>query len=133
MARPITPGLFTNDADGPRLVVGRCLACGRSHFPAGDTCPYCAADSCRAERAGPRGRIWLATVVTARPPGYRGPIPYGFGLVELADGLRVVSRLLETDVSKLPPGRDVELVIDTLATDDDGTAVESYAFAPVGA
>ena len=29
VSRAIAPGLFTTDDDGPRLVAGRCDACGR--------------------------------------------------------------------------------------------------------
>src|SRR5690349_11313867 len=131
--RPIIDGLFTTADDVPRLVVGRCAACARTHFPMGPTCPYCGAEGCTAGTAGPAGRLWLYTVVNARPPGYRGAIPYGFGIVELDDGLRVVGRLTEANFERLRPQQPVRLVIDTLATDDDGTPVLSYAFAPEGA
>ena len=96
----------------------------------GATCPYCGADGCAPGTAGPDGRLWLYTVVNSRPPGYRGAIPYGFGIVELDGGLRVVGRLTESNVDRLRSQQPVKLVIDTLATDDDGTPVLSYAFAP---
>lgn len=128
--RPILDGLFTTLDGTPRLVVGRCPACRRTHFPMGPTCPYCSAGECASATAGPNGRLWLYTVVNSRPPGYRGAIPYGFGIVELDGGLRVVSRLTESDVTRLRPQQPVHLVIDTLATDDDGTPVLSYAFGP---
>jgi len=127
--RPITTGLFPTDGP-PRLVLGRCGACGRTHFPAGPTCPFCSADGCTTVEGGERGRLWLHTVVAARPPGYRGPVPYGFGLVELQDGLRIVTRLTESDVTKLHEGQPMRLVIEPLVADDDGTPVLSYAYAP---
>ena len=79
---------------------------------------------------GPAARLWLYTVVHARPPGYRGPLPYGFGIVELAEGLRVVTRLTEARLEHLRPDMPMRLVIDALCTDDAGTRVLSYAFAP---
>jgi uncharacterized OB-fold protein len=69
-------------------------------------------------------------VVANRPPGYRGPLPYGFGVVELGEGLRVITRLTESDPARLRPGLAVTLVIEPLFTDDDGTRVLAYAFAP---
>lgn len=128
--RRILDGLFTTTNGTPRLVVGRCTACCRTHFPMGPTCPYCSAGDCASDTAGPDGRLWLYTVVNSRPPGYHGAIPYGFGIVELDGGLRVVARLTESDIERLHPRQPVRLVIDTLATDDDGTPVLSYAFAP---
>jgi uncharacterized OB-fold protein len=79
---------------------------------------------------GPRGRLWLWTAVTTRPAGYRGPVPYGFGVVELDDGLRVVTRLTEPDPSRLRPGLPVTLAVEPLFADEDGTPVLSWAFRP---
>ena len=128
--RPVVDGLFADSASGPRLLVGRCALCHRTHFPATTTCPYCGAEECRRAEAGPEARLWLYTVVYTRPPGYGGPIPYGFGIVELPDGLRVVTRLTESEVDRLQPDQAMHLVLDTLTTTDDGTPIISYAFAP---
>jgi uncharacterized OB-fold protein len=74
--------------------------------------------------------LWAWTAVTHPPPGYRGEVPYGFGVVELPEGLRVVSRLSEADPGRLRAGQPVHLVLETLHTDDDGRSVVTYAFAP---
>jgi uncharacterized OB-fold protein len=80
---------------------------------------------------GPAGRLRLFTIVANRPPGYRGPLPYGFGVVELDDGgLEVIARLTETDLARLRPGLPMTLVVEPLCADDDGTPVLAYAFAP---
>lgn len=129
-ARPIAAGLFRDGADGPHLLAGRCDACGGLHFPRGPVCPYCAADGCEERPVGPAGRLWLYTVVTSRPPGYRGPLPFGFGVVELDGGLRVVTRLTEAHLDRLRPGLAMRLVLEPLHTDDDGRPVVSYAFRP---
>jgi uncharacterized OB-fold protein len=128
--RPITPGLFVVGPAGPRLIAGRCDACSALHFPAASICPYCAAGGCVEIPVGPRARLWLHTAVTTRPPGYRGPVPYGFGVVEIDAGLRVVTRLSEPRPDRLRPGMPMHLVVEPLFTDDEGSAVLSYAFAP---
>jgi hypothetical protein len=128
--RPIAEGLFVEEADGPRLVAGGCAACGKPHFPAGPTCPYCGADGCREVRLGPTGRLWLYTAVSSRPPGYRGEVPYGFGVVEVDGGLRVIARLTEPRTERLRPGLAMRLVVEPLYSDDEGRPVLSYAFRP---
>jgi uncharacterized protein len=128
--RPIHPGLFVVEADGPRLVAACCRACARLHFPGETVCPYCAADGCEERRVGPSGRLWLYTAVTSRPPGYRGEVPYGFGVVELADGLRVIARLTEARLDRLRPALPVRLVVDELFHDEADRPVLSYAFRP---
>ena len=128
--RPIAPGLFVEDADGPRLLAGGCPACARLHFPVGPACPYCAAEGCAETRVGPAGRLWLYTAVSTRPPGYGGEVPYGFGVVELPEGLRVIGRLTEARLERLRPGMPMRLVVAPLYTDAAGTTVVSYAFEP---
>ena len=128
--RPIVDGLFTDGPGGPRLLAARCTACGKPHFPRGPVCPYCGEASCVDAAVGPNARLCLYTAVLTRPPGYRGDVPYGFGVVELDGGLRVIARLTEARLERLRPGLPLRLVVEPLFTDDDGRSVLSYAFRP---
>lgn len=97
-------GLFTDEG----LVGGSCAACSRRHFPLAEWCPWCGADDQAAVTLSTEGTVWSWTAVTSPPPGSVGDVPFGFGVVELpADGLRVVTRLLEADPSRLHEGRPV--------------------------
>jgi uncharacterized OB-fold protein len=69
--------------------------------------------------------LWAWTAVTAAPPGYTGDVPYGFGVVELPEGLRVITRLTESDVDALSFGQAMRLT--TVPLHDD---VVTYAFEP---
>jgi uncharacterized OB-fold protein len=124
-------GLFT-DGEVPRLLGSRCEVCGRHQFPRHDTCPYCASDRTCPVELSATGRLWAWTAVTTAPPGYRGDVPYGFGVVELPEGLRVVTRLTEADPALLSAGQAMTLVVVPVHVDDEGRPVVSYAFAPEG-
>jgi uncharacterized OB-fold protein len=131
-ARPaaaVRDGLFT-DGDEPSLLGGRCVACGRHHFPRAEICPYCSAEGARGVELSRSGRLWAWTAVTAAPPGYGGEVPYGFGVVELPEGLRVVSRLTEADPARLRAGQPMVLVVVPVDADDEGRPVVTYAFSP---
>ena len=84
-----------------------------------------------------RGRLWAWTAQEPPPPEppYTGPtgaafVPYGVGYVELADGVRVETRLTKPD--GLAIGLDMELVLIPFRTDSDGNEVVTFAFRPVG-
>jgi uncharacterized OB-fold protein len=129
--RPIAPDLFDCVDGVARLCASRCDACARLQFPAAGTCPYCGSASAAPTPVGPRGTLRLFTTVGTRPPGYRGPLPFGFGVVQLeGTALQVISRLTEPDPARLHVGQPVRLVLAPLCTDDDGTSVVTYAFAP---
>jgi uncharacterized protein len=128
----VREGLFT-DTDPPVLLGSKCSVCGRVLFPRADTCTYCASDEPQpVELSGP-GVLWAWTAVTAPPPGYLGEVPYGIGVVELPEGLRVIGRLTEADPSALEAGQQMELRTVVLARTSDDEDVVTYAFAPVGA
>lgn len=110
-------GLFDLDDDGGiTLVGGSCVTCDRPHFPLLDTCPLCGATTVTLLRLSRTGTLWGWTAVTAAPPGYDGPVPFGFGVVELPEGLRVVTRLTEADPDVLTFGQPMAVVADVVAT-----------------
>ena len=119
---PVQEGLF----DDGQLIGGRCGACGEPHFPLLGTCPYCSADEVERVALSAEGSLWAWTAVTAPPPGYEGEVPFGFGVVELPEGLRVITRLTEADPARLRFGQAMQLEIVPLQE-----GVVTYAFAPV--
>lgn len=82
----------------------------------------------RALVGGDGATLWGWTAVNAAPPGYRGEVPYGFGVVELPEGLRLITRLTEGNPNRLRFGQPMHLVIDRLHTDDSGNDVLTWAF-----
>jgi uncharacterized OB-fold protein len=130
---PIEPGLFRLGDDGSlTLIGGFSPTSGHYHFPLLDTCPYSGAADVEARDLSGTGTLFGWTAVSTAPPGYLGTVPYGFGIVELAEGLRVIGRITETDVDALEFGRPMRVVADVLTTDDDGNEVVTWAFAPQG-
>ena len=105
--------LFRIDNDQLVLRGGHSPSNGMYHFPLSEVCPYTGADDVEAVDLPTSGRLWLWTAVTSAPPGYDGPVPYGFGIVELDDvGLRVVGRLAKADPAKLEAGQPMHLVVE---------------------
>ena len=123
----MAPGLFTTDP--PALLGGRCPGCGHPHFPRFDQCPYCGGESVEAVELADHGTLWGWTTVTAPPPGHLGAVPYGFGVVELPDGLRVITRLALPDDS-WEFGQPMRLQLLELGADADGEAVVTWEFGP---
>ncbi len=58
-------------------------------------------------------------------------MPFGVGLVQLDDVIRVEGRLTENDPAKLEFGQAVELTMIPFTTDADGNEVVTFAFQPV--
>ncbi len=138
-APPVHDGLFDEDEHGnPYLRGGRCGACGRLQFPLATTCPACGSGQIEEVRLAAHGTLWGWTAVTAPPPGYLGDVPFGFGVVELDDGLRVITRIEEPDPAGLELGMPMQLALVELAHSGPdrevaASPVTTYTFVPVGA
>src|SRR5262245_50816424 len=127
----IREGLFTVSGESaPCLLGGHCSRCRRLNFPAQTLCPYCSTDGCDTVPLSPRGVVEVCTTVINRPPGYEGPLPFGFGVVELPEGIRLISRMAQPE--RCRAGTPVRLILEPLCTDAEGREVVTYAFEPVG-
>ena len=132
------PDVFTWPSDEPQLIGSRCTACQAVTFPKQPSCARCGDTGMEEHLLPRRGTLWTWTTQDFLPkePYASGETmetfrPYGVGLVQLGDEVRVEGRLTEADPAKLRFGMELELVIVPFRTDDDGTEVMVYAFAPV--
>jgi uncharacterized OB-fold protein len=136
-AAPIVEGLFTWPAEEPRLIGGRCDACGIITFPCQSGCPRCGAQPLEERLLARRGRLWAWTTQEFPPPTppYAGPHgrdfePFGVGYIELPNELRVEARLTEHDPERLEIGMEMELAIVPFGTDEAGNELVTFAFRP---
>jgi uncharacterized OB-fold protein len=75
-------------------------------------------------------QAFIPKVPFAGQQSAEGFTPFGVGLVQLGDVIRVEGRLTESDPEKLRFGMEVELAIVPFYVDADGTEIMTFAFAP---
>jgi len=136
---PFAPGVFTWPSEEPRLIGGRCAACSSITFPRPPSCARCGSTDVAEHLLPTRGTLWTFTTQGFLPkePYAGGETPetfrpYGVGLVQLGDEVKVEGRLTEGDPAKLRIGMNLTMVIVPFRSDPDGTVVLTFAFAPAG-
>jgi hypothetical protein len=134
---PIREDLFTtplSSLDQVRLMGGRCRNCDEVSFGKRSYCPNCGGEDIEDLALKKRGKLWSYTIIRHKPPGdYKGPdpfVPYGLGLVELPEGIRVVSPI-DGDINAIRIGMDLELVVYPLYEDPESNEVVAFKFKPV--
>lgn len=137
MQKALAPDISTWPEANPQLIAGRCADCDATVFPAQPRCPNCSGEK-MSRALLPRTGALVAWTTQGFPPGapYLGTagkdfVPFGVGLVQLGDVVRVEGRLTENDPAKLQFGMPVELTMIPFATDTDGDEVITFAFRPV--
>ncbi|AZG44387.1 Zn-ribbon domain-containing OB-fold protein [Gordonia insulae] len=136
MPKALAPEISTWPDKEAQLIGSTCGSCEFVTFPAQSHCPKCGTGG-MADTRLPRTGTLVAWTVQGFPPGapYAGPVgddfvPFGVGLVQLDDVVRVEGRLTENDPARLAFGQKVELTMIPFATDDDGDEIYTFAFAP---
>lgn len=125
---PAIDGWFTTGPE-PTLVGSRCTACTTVYFP--PTTGFCRNPLCDGEsfaevELSRRGRIWSYTDAQYQPPPPYIPSvdpyqPFALAAVELPEGMVVLGQVADGfGVADLKVGDEVELVVETLYTDDSG-------------
>jgi len=134
---PFAPDVFTWPSAQPQLIGARCAKCAAVTFPAQGACPRCGSLEMEQRLLPRRGRIWSWTTQEFLPkePYAGGETqatfkPFGVGLIQLGDEVKVEGRLTEADPAKLHIGDEVELTIIPFRTDEDAEVV-TFAFRPV--
>jgi uncharacterized OB-fold protein len=88
----------------------RCDDCAVPRFPWLPGCNNCGSDAWTAERAAGAGTVYSHVVVHhPLPAAFRRNGPYTVALVELAEGVRIVSNILDLPPAEVRIGLPVEL------------------------
>jgi uncharacterized OB-fold protein len=130
--------IFTWPDETPQLIGSRCEECGAATFPVQSRCPRCSRPAMSEVKLPRRGTL-VSWTTQGFPPAvdYMGDPtgksfrPFGVGLVQLDDVVRVEARLTESDPAKLDFGMEVELEIVPFYVDANGDEIMTFAFAPV--
>jgi uncharacterized OB-fold protein len=96
-----------------RLVLPRCNSCGRHWYPPGPWCPYCWSRVFDWVTLSGRGQV--SSWVVFHQPYFRAfadDVPYHVVEVELAEGPRLLSSLIDVPNDKISLGLEVEMCFD---------------------
>ena len=95
------------------LVLQRCQGCGHFRYPAGDTCPRCLSDRLEWVKVSGRGRVYTWTVFhKVYHPAFAEDMPYAVVAVELEEGPRLLTNLVDCRLEDIEVGMPVEVVFD---------------------
>jgi hypothetical protein len=113
----VTPEMkpFFDAARRHELAVQRCRGCGAYRFPARDICSRCLAREAEWTRVSGRGSVFSWAVMhQVYHPGFASEVPYAVVVIELEEGARLVSNLVECPPGEIRAGLPVEVVFDDI-------------------
>ena len=117
VANPETEAFWAAANEG-RLLLRRCLACNKVHYYPRSLCPHCYGATVWEQASG-QGRIYSFSVVRW------GAAPYVIAFVALAEGVSMMTNIVDCDVETVKVGMPVEVVFH-----DTGQGNALYRFRP---
>ncbi len=92
------------------LVGSKCESCGFYFYPKGVLCPKCRRSGKVADyKFHGKGKVFSFTVVRVAPEGFERYAPYIVAIVELEEGAKVVSQVVDCDPGDVSIGMPVEV------------------------
>ncbi len=102
---------FWEGCKGKKLLFQQCEACGHVRWPPSCLCPVCHSLEARWIDSSGRGKIYTFTVYhVAFHPAWKEKVPYITAVVELEEGPRLLTNVVDADPQTLSCDMPVEVV-----------------------
>ena len=104
------PQEFWDAARDRRLLIRRCSACARPHFYPRPFCPHCWSEDVVWEQASGRATLYTWSVVHVNDlPPFPERVPYVAAVVDLDEGPRMMTNIVDCDFEELEVGMALEV------------------------
>jgi uncharacterized OB-fold protein len=116
LPRPISPEVtrpFWEAAKRYELVMPRCTTCDHLFFYPRSECPRCLSNHLEWVRVSGRGRLHTYTIVyQPANAAFRDDTPYIYAVVQLDEGPRMVSNVVQCDLDAVKVDMPLEAIFD---------------------
>jgi uncharacterized OB-fold protein len=110
------------------LYLQRCAACTTLRYYPRALCPCCLSDRIEWVRASGRGTVYTFTITYQnQAPGFRDALPYVMAYVELEEGVRLLTNIVDCAPADVRIGMPVHVVFDDLTPE---VTIPTFAPAP---
>lgn len=107
---------FWNATSKGQLLLRHCISCDAVIWYPRPICPFCHSADTEWQRASGRGSIYSFTVVRRSTGEFAEAVPYVLAYVELDEGPRMMTNVVDCDPDGLSVGQVVEVVFHKTAS-----------------
>ncbi|OPX58083.1 MAG: hypothetical protein A4E25_01846 [Methanobacterium sp. PtaB.Bin024] len=112
------------------LIGSKCLQCGEVFFPMRVICPKCRRKGKLEDiKFSGNGKIHSYSVIHTPTDEFKNISPYAVAIIELEEGAKITSQIVDCNTDDVEIGQDVELVFRKIrAEGDEGVISYGYKF-----
>jgi uncharacterized OB-fold protein len=109
---------FWDNTKKHKLTLKKCKDCGHIDHPPYLYCTNCSSDNSEWVEASGKGRLLAYAVNTYMVPfPFWDDMPYVVAMIELDEGVRMISNIVECNHNELKNGMDLEVVFDDVSAE----------------
>jgi len=106
---------FWAGAREKRLMLQKCASCNKYIFYPRLGCPFCFSERLDWTEASGHGTVYSYTVVKNNPPSsFAGDVPFVIAIVELEEGVRMMTNIVDCDPEAVCCDMPVEVTFEPL-------------------
>lgn len=107
---------YFEGARNGKLMLMRCLACGAWRFPARDRCDRCWSTETEWAQASGEGTLFSFVLMhQVYHPAFAREVPYNVAVVELAEGIRLTTNIVDCPNEAIHIGMPVQAVFEPVS------------------
>jgi uncharacterized OB-fold protein len=100
------------------LYIQKCEECGALRYYPRAQCPYCLSPRTEWVRCSGKGTIWTFTVMHQnQAAGFRDSLPYVMAMIDLAEGLKMMTNIVDCPPEQVKIGMPVEVVYEDVTSE----------------
>ncbi|MBU3069189.1 Zn-ribbon domain-containing OB-fold protein [Aestuariicella sp. G3-2] len=108
-----TSKVFYDGCRSGKLLYQQCLDCGQVIFFPQSICPGCLSHNIEWKQSKGKGRLFTFTITHAAAPSeFSEDTPYVLAIVEMDEGYKMMTNIIETDFDEIKCDMEVEVVFD---------------------
>ncbi|AXV40230.1 Zn-ribbon domain-containing OB-fold protein [Methanobacterium sp. BAmetb5] len=112
------------------LIGSKCLQCGEAFFPMRVICPECRRKGqLEPIKFSGNGKIMSYSVIHTPTDEFKNISPYAVAIIELEEGAKITSQIVDCNPDNIEIGQEVELVFRKIREEgDEGVISYGYKF-----
>lgn len=124
----VLPLIWRKIPERYRLIGVKCETCGTEYFPQRKICPKCRRKGKLIQKQMPtEGKIYSFTEVHSGPSGFEHETPYHLAIIELSNGVKILSQIVDSKKEKIRIGARVVMRFRKIFEDGKEGAI-AYGF-----
>lgn len=124
---------FWEGSEQDKLFIQRCSDCDAHYFPPSPICPKCSSNQVSWIEASGRGTLYSFVIAQTPWPYWPSQQPMSVALVDLAEGVRLISTVVDCEQTPLSLEIDMPLLASWTRCGDKGPNLLCFKKAPVEA